>query len=240
MFTNQPLIVMEFLIPLFLATVVGLIHLGGERVHRHIQERKHFWTSLSAGVTVTYIFLVLLPEVYQGTEFLGNYEFLMVLTGFSTVYLFKELVYRETDDWKKLRKDLREFHTVFLSVYYFCIGVLFHTLGTSSMMDVYLLFVPVVLHTGFSSLALKKLHEDVLNMFSIKVAVSFSAVAGVLTAAYLPVSETVLYSVLGLISGMFFYIVMHDSLKPERDSPEGYLTGLAIYSVVIIVIWSLF
>lgn len=230
---------MDLWIPVLLALAISFIHLAGERFNEDSLSHERFWTSLSAGVTVTYLFLVLLPELHQGAALIGSYEFVFALIGFSTMYISKEVIYSRVSDRKSLRKDFKELHTVFLSGYYLCIGALFYMLSRSNTLDAYLLFIPIALHTGFSSLSMKELHEDILDSTLVKISVSFSVLLGVITARLLQLSEPVFYSALGLISGMFFYVVLHDSLKPERDHPAGYVFGVLVYSAILILIWSI-
>ncbi|MHA2287573.1 MAG: hypothetical protein ACXABG_02180 [Promethearchaeota archaeon] len=55
---------------------------------------KEINTSLIAGITVTYFFVILLPEISSGLEELpfGLYKFIGILIGFSTIHLTEKLI----------------------------------------------------------------------------------------------------------------------------------------------------
>jgi len=66
---------------------------------------KEINTSLIAGITVTYFFIILLPEISSGLEALpfGLYKFIGILIGFSTIHLIEKVILLRVEQKSQLK-----------------------------------------------------------------------------------------------------------------------------------------
>jgi len=92
-------LVLPLVIGLALGAVFFLIDIYNENKTKEIN------TSLIAGVTITYFFIILLPEIEVGLEesHLGIYKFLGVLIGFSTVHLTEKLILQRVEEKSQIK-----------------------------------------------------------------------------------------------------------------------------------------
>lgn len=220
------------------AAALAIVHFLGEELEDVTFKHQTEIASFATGVTVTYVFLQLLPEHHKGVEYLGNFGFLFGLLGFSALHLTKKYVTLHEEGWADIRHEFKEIHTVFLFTYHFALGLLLQQLTSISIISGLLFFLPVFLHTAISSLSLTELHEDVLNRLSVKVAVSISPVLGVVVGVTDMVSIQIFHALLGLVTGMFLYTVIHDALPASGEgAPRYYVLGSVLYAVIIVATW---
>lgn len=227
------------LLPWILALVLALVHYFGESINERIADNRHHIGSFSAGVTVTYIFLVLFPEMTRGTYYYGDFAFIFALAGFTIIRLVETWVVNHERDITEIRKDYREIHSVFLFIYNFAIGMVFHYLTSINVLEGVLFFVPVLLHTAVSSISLKELDEDTLDIPVVEAGVSLAFLIGVgVSYLFTPTPET-FHVLLGLVTGTFLYLVIHDGLTTENSAPVSYTAGIALYALFIVLTWML-
>ncbi|MDY6778368.1 MAG: hypothetical protein SVU32_06885 [Candidatus Nanohaloarchaea archaeon] len=186
------------------------------------------------------LFLQLLPELKEGAQHFGNYAFVFALGGFVTFHIVQKWVYKHSKSPEELVSDFRTIHSVFLFIYYFVIGVVLGYLARQHIVQAILFFVPVLLHTVFSSLSLRELHEDVLDQTWIRIVIAGSILPGIAVPFFISMTPTLFHVLLGIITGMLLYISIHDSM-PERSegSPAIFLAGIVLYGLIVIYIWQL-
>jgi len=209
--------------------VIGLIHFFGEELDEHTPEYNSF-VSFSAGFTLAYFFLILLPET-MGNSIL-NIQNIPVLAGIGVFYVLEEVLYEREENFGTIRSELKEIHSLFIGLYYLIIGMLLSFLSTKPG-SFTLFFLPVLLHTAVNSLAIKEMHEEMVENLYVKLIVSGSTLLGVLIGALSNLSPAVLYSLLGLMGGSFIYLVMHDAMDPKRERPIGFVAGASVFLLMI-------
>jgi hypothetical protein len=67
-------------LPWLFAAILAIVHYWGEEIAAHPHTPRV--VGLSAGVTVSYVFLDLLPRFHTGIDYLGQIGFFAVLAGF--------------------------------------------------------------------------------------------------------------------------------------------------------------
>ncbi len=99
----------DLILPLILGIIFGgvffLIDIYNENKTREIN------TSLIAGITITYFFIVLLPEINTGLEELPLeiYRFTGILIGFSTIHITEKLILLRVEQKSQIKlKDLHK------------------------------------------------------------------------------------------------------------------------------------
>ncbi len=222
-----------------MAVVFGVVLAATHYIGEHLDSRD--WTdraalaSFAAGVTGAYAFIQLLPEHARSLQHLGEFGFFFSLFGFLLVHVTEQFIYRYEREPEDIKMDFKELHSMFLFSYYLAIGIVITDLTRASVLQGALFFLPVALHTAISSMALTELHEEVLDVTWIKLLVSGAVLIGVGIALAVSIPPMVFHAVLGLVTGMFLYVVIHDSLPtPEESAPFSFLAGIAFYSLVIV------
>lgn len=227
------------LVPWLLGLVLAIVHYFGEELDDRITDRQHHIASFSAGMTVTYIFLVLFPEINRGTHYFGDFAFIFALTGFTLIQLVEKWIASHEHDVEQLRRDYKEVHSVFLFIYYFAIGMVFHYLTAISVVEGVLFFIPVLLHTAVSSISLQELHEDILDSRLVSLGVSMAVLLGVGSSYLFNPGPEEFHVLLGLVTGTFLYLVIHDGLSDQNSAPVSYTSGIIAYTLLIVLTWSL-
>lgn len=224
---------MEIFIPVGLATIIGLAHFFGEEIDEHTGAYSFFLVSFSAGFTVAYFFAVLIPEVMRNLSFpVQNGS---ILAGFSLFYVLEELLYERGDNLGDIKIEFKEAHTIFIVIYHISVGMIMGFLAVESFRQLSLFFVPVLLHTLVNSLAIKEMHEEMLQNWYVKLFASMATLTGVLITINLDLSTKVVYTIFGVVGGAFIYMVVHDALDPRRERPIGFISGVAVFLAFLLL-----
>lgn len=224
---------MELIVPATLALIVGIAHFFGEEFDEYTKSYNFLFVSFSAGFTVAYFFSVLIPEVMNNLSL--PVQNASILFGFSIFYILEEILYEREENFGDVKTGFKEAHTLFIILYHISIGMMFVFLAKESIEQLLLFFFPVFLHTLINSLAIKEMHEEMLDNISIKLMSSLSAFIGVIIGSVLSIPLTALYIILGILGGAFIYIVVHDALDPRRERPIGFIAGVSVFLLLMIL-----
>ena len=82
------------LVPVAMGIILAVAHYFNEKIHLEDPQKKKRLVSFVAGVSITYIFLLLLPEIYKGINLLSEFLFLFILSGFALFHLIEKHVYQ--------------------------------------------------------------------------------------------------------------------------------------------------
>lgn len=229
----------RFILGLLLTAIIGIVHYFGEQINKQLKAPKSVVTSFSAGISVSYVFLMLLPELHKGFQHFGDYTFLLAMIGFSGLHILEKVIYRHEKTLEDIKKDFKELHSVFLFVYHFGMGIVLYYILETNFLEGTLFFIPLLMHTAISSLSLKELNEDILDMRSVKILISLSGVLGVLTTHLVGISFREFHMILGLITGMFLHVVISDSMEADAmGEPSSFLLGVSAYTALITYLWT--
>lgn len=192
--------------------------------------------SFTAGASITYIFVQLLPEFHRIALDSTELIFVFPLAGFSSIHLLEKYLAKSGIPEEQVRKDYGEIHSVFLLLYHGAIGYLIASLLAESTVSGLLFFIPVVMHIAVSSFSLSELHESVARRPGVKVAVSVAPLLGVVFHQAGIVSRQLFDPLFGTVIGMFFYVVIRDSIPGEEvGCPREFIVGMLVYLSVILV-----
>lgn len=184
---------------------------------------------------MTYIFVQLLPEFHRIALESTELIFAFPLLGFSSIHLLEKYLAKSGIGEREMRKDYGEIHSVFLFFYHGALGYLIASLLAENTVSGLLFFLPVVLHIAVSSFSMTELHESFFQKKIVKVGISIAPVIGVLLHNLGNISSHHFNPVFGIVVGMFFYVVIRDSM-PEDDEaqPIEYILGVLAYLAVIL------
>lgn len=213
---------------------MGAVHFLGEELEERISGYREQIVSFTAGISIAYIFVQLLPEFHRIASEAGDAIFVFPLLGFSSIHLLEKYLAKSDISGKRMRRDYAEIHSGFLFLYHGAIGYLAASLIAESAVSGLLFFLPVFLHMAVSSFSVTELHEGFVRKGLVKIAVSIAPLLGVLTYTTGLITDQHFNPVFGTVIGMFFYIVIRDSIPEEdRGRPAEYLVGTIIYLAII-------
>jgi hypothetical protein len=184
---------------------------------------------------VTYIFVQLLPEFHRITLEASEKIFIAPLIGFSAIHLAEKYVAKSGLSSDEMRHDYAEIHSTFLFIYHGAIGYLIASLLAESTVSGLLFFLPIAMHSAVSSLSTSELHSEFAENTWIKSLLAVSPLIGVQLHIYGFLSEGLFNPIFGTAIGMFFYVVIRDSMpEGEKGMPLGYIMGAGAYLAVIL------
>lgn len=208
----------------------------GEELEEYISGYRVRILSLSTGVSITYIFVQLLPEFQRIAIETSEMIFVFPLIGFSAIHLTEKYLAKSDLSSKQVKEDYAELHSGFLFFYHSAIGYLIASLLASSTISGLLFFLPIVLHTAVSSLSTSEIHEEFVSSNWIKTILALAPITGVLLHVYGLLSEGLFNPIFGTAIGMFFYVAVRDSIPSgEKGRPLEYVIGAGAYLAVILV-----
>ena len=94
-------------------------------------------------------------------------------------------------------------------------------------------FIPIVLHSAVSNISLSEVHVRIKRRMPVKLLLSLPALGGVLFATFFTLSTTTFAIILGLVVGIFLYVVIRDSIPKER---EGNIWWFLVGNIVMLLL----
>jgi hypothetical protein len=224
---------MELAPPLVAAVSIALTHFLAEELEELALEMKEEVVSFSSGISISYVFTELLPEF--NTVSSADSIMLFPLLGFSTIHIVEKYVSKRSMTGEEAAEEYNEIHSAFLFVYYGAIGFLISMLFAENLVSGSLFILPILLHSAVSSLSFSELHEKASERLGVKLAVSAAPLIGVALHNLHIISSSVFRPVFGVVTGMFLYIAIRDSIPGGEDGkPVEFIVGSLIYLGVIV------
>lgn len=218
------------------AFLLAAVHFLGEELDEYISGYRQQIISFGAGVTITYIFVLLLPEFHRIVSESSELIFAFPLIGFSSIHLIEKYIAQSSLSGEKVRKEYAEIHSLVLFVYHGAIGYLIASLSTQSFASGILFILPMMIHIGVSSFSLSELHQSLAERIETKIMMSSAPVLGVLLYYSDLISNSLFNPIFGTLIGIIFYVAIRDSIPQGRNGrPNEYLLGTIFYLFIIIV-----
>ena len=218
-----------------LALILSAVDFFTEGLFSKASPNKMKFISFSAGVSISYIFLVLLPEIYSGSMAISKALFLSVLFGFGLFHIVEKYI-RQNFTGPALRKEHRLVHSSTSFIYFFVVGFLLVKLAeTDGSLASILLFTPIMLHIIIDSLPRRHTKKHYLRALS-----ASSPFLGAVTASFIDIGQIGNVTLLGVVGGALLYTVVRESLPREIEGrPLYFVTGLLLFTVLILLLWNI-
>ncbi len=218
-----------------LALILSVVDFFTEGLFSKPSPNKMKFISVSAGVSVSYIFLILLPEIYTGSITISRILFLAILFGFGIFHVIEKYI-RQNFTGPALRKEHRLVHSLTSFVYFFVVGFLLVKLAEDDgSLSSILLFVPIALHIVIDSLPRRHTKKHHLRALS-----ASSPFLGAILASFVDIGKMGNVILLGAVGGALLYTVVRESLPRDREGkPMYFTTGLLLFTVLILLLWNL-
>ena len=216
-----------------LGLVLGFADYITEGMFRTTDEAKTKFISFAAGVSVSYLFLILMPEIYSGALEINRFLFFSVLIGFATFHLLEKHI-RQKETWHDYKKHHELIHEVMSFVYFLVVGFVIVKLLEYNVTHGILLFIPLLFHIVIDSLPKKVTKHHMLRAFF-----SSAPFIGALAGSFIASNKLIDLSLLGLVGGALLYTVVRESLPRERDGkPIYFVVGVLAFTVLILFLWN--
>lgn len=198
-----------------------------------LHARKAQLVSFAAGVSISYIFLILLPEVYTfEIAHHDKYLFLATLFGFSIFHIADKYVHEKYKGIKyKNVHHMLHANMSFLNM--FIVGFLLVRFAQNSMSEGLALFIPILFHVIIDTLP-HRINKHVLNRFFYSVAPLF----GALLAFFTNTGRVVNIILLSFVGGAILYTVIREDL-PEGGKGRVYffIMGTVFFIAIAFIFW---
>ena len=221
----------------FLGAVLFLLHFYNNWIFSKWKKHSNKLASFVAGISVSYLFLYLFPELYEGVKFLNKSLFVYVLLGFMLLHIVEKQI-RQSRSIEKLRLRLKEEHSIVFFVYYFILGIILVELINLNILKGLLFFFIILFHSMVSVASLKQIHQKLIAKKIFKIVLSISTLLGILFALFVKFPQSVYYILIGFVAGALLYIVVRDIIPKQSDSKLIYfIFGALLYMVLIMLTW---
>jgi zinc transporter ZupT len=216
--------------------ILGLIHFFSENLKIPEEAKQYRIISFAAGISIAYLFLVLLPHTYEAATHLKQGVFAFLLLGFTFFHLGEKFIYQHADQ-EKLAKELKEVHSISFFVYYFMVGVVLKDEIHISVFEGSLFLVPIALHAALSTASLARIHGEIRESPLIKITLSLSTLLGIVFAILIPVPAILNNILVSFIAGALLYIIVKEFLpEKKKGQPLFFIFGLALFCAFYIAI----
>jgi len=216
--------------------IIGILHYLSDFISLRFIKYKEKILSFGAGISITYLFLELLPQIHEATPILRKISYISLLVGFALFHLVEKYVYQHSKR-EKIIEELRHIHSTGFFLYHFIIGMVLYHLMENNITQGTLFLIPIVFHSAVSSASFKEIHAELKEKWHIKALLSTSTIMGILIAIYLGVSQNVYYSMLGFVVGALLYIIIKDILPEQKEGdPKYFLAGMIIFVLLLLLI----
>lgn len=241
------------LIPFLLAILLSVISFWSDRFCLRCSPHEGRIISFAAGISITYLFLQLFPELYSGVTHLNKFLFSFVLLGFVTLYLSEKHIYQHAAR-QLLLEDLVKLHGASLFIYHFIIGILLIQLSAGNGLHAFLFFIPILLHGSISSITMHRIHQigrhpeknneekkllkDLQEGRLTKLFFAAAPLYGALLAKVYMLPASITFALLGIIAGALLFLIIKDSFPKEREgNPKFFILGVILYALLIMTSW---
>ncbi|HLD81087.1 MAG TPA: hypothetical protein VJA40_03725, partial [archaeon] len=207
---------------LVLAIALSVTHYFNAALRQRFKRYESDAASFAGGISIAYLFLQIMPELYAGYTVVSSYLFVFVLVGFTLMHLIEKQIQSHTHRLEKRREELKELHSAYFFFYHFLVGVVLLRLVELNAVTGALFFVPVFLYTLASGVSLSEVHERVRGHAAARLLLSSSSLFGVFAAAVYKVPDVLFYALFSFVGGMFFYVVIREAVPSERKGHPNF------------------
>ena len=220
---------------LVLALVLSITYYFGCRIDvKHHLPTSHKLMSFSAGVSITYILLELFPLFTERAFPIGRILFASVLIGFILHHFIEEELYQHFKKPELGRAMiLEEESSSFL--YHFIIGIVLISIGTDSVKDGILFFIPIFLYILINTLSTDPHISRLKTLFF-----SSATFLGAFYATFFWTNRAAWLesALIGLVAGVLLFTIVRHHLPVGKRGRIGYfLLGVLFYALVLMASW---
>ncbi|HEX2177977.1 MAG TPA: hypothetical protein VHL54_00435 [Actinomycetota bacterium] len=225
-----------------------MLHVAGPKLVFLSYIPRSKWLSFAGGISVSYVFLHLLPELSSGSavvaERLGipalspHAVWVITLTSLVAFYGLESAALRSRTAKFGVRSTSPLLFWLSISsyaVYNLLIAYLLHEEAEQGVLSIALFVLAMGLHFVVNDLALQEHHRDRYASYGRWILVS-SIFTGALIGALAQISEFVIVVATAIVAGGVVLNVLKEEVPAEAQSRfQSFVAGVLVYSVVLLV-----
>jgi len=237
---------------LLLAVGLATVHISVGRSQWLAKIPQNLWTSFAGGISITYIFLDIFPELSQAqseieesgialVSYFENHVYLLSLIGLATFYGLEKLAVRSrqhnkaTTGKNNTEPSIFWMHITFFALYNGILGYLFRESAVHGIVDCIILFFALGLHLLVNDLDLQHHHQKAYNHIG-RWILAGAIVTGWCIGQVTHFNEAAIAAVWALIAGGVIFNVLKEEMPENPDSHFGLFSlGAVIYAIILTV-----
>ena len=222
---------LTILVIIIISLIMGFTDFIGHRISGLAAGHRDSVLSFSAGLLISLLFLVLVPDVIA--KGVSEFLFFFMLAGFLLMHLAEKYIYRHIMNKQELLEDLKVVHIIGFGLDNFLVGFIIASLVELDFYIVINLSVPLFLVMLTSSISLDSIDTRLDDKYS-KIILSVLPILGAILGIVLEFEHLVTNYVLAFVLGILFYMIIRDVLpQGRRGSPVLFFSG----NLVSISLW---
>jgi len=225
----------EMFVPIFLAVIVGIIEYFSKRINISGKRYSAKILSFSAGVSIIYLLLELLPGFTEAALAINRYLFVALPLGFISHHLIEKEIYKHNSKHDLVKMLTLEEH-LFYFFYHIILGTVIVTFSLESTTKALLLFFTIISFTAVSNLPSIK-HKSMERAFFLSTSTLIGVVLALSIWRFVP--QWIHFSLVGFAAGVLLFTVIRHHIPFGRSGRIGYFSiGFILYSLIIMASWS--
>jgi len=225
-----------YFIAVVLSIVIGAVHILGNRLAIQNKEHNLKLISFAAGVSITYIFMELIPMITEAAILINRYLFLSALAGFS-IHLFVERLIYKHNVKRGITKMMGNEENIFYFAHHFILGIIFVTFLEENLIRGLLFFFIIMVYIFVSNLP-TPLERSIKKEIFFSSSTLLGTLFGILLVNVLSMSDLIMFALIGISTGILFFTITRHQIPFYKKGKLRYFTlGSVIYAVIIILSW---
>ncbi len=191
--------------------------------------------SIAAGLSVGYVFLILLPEISRLGQETRIETMAVTLLGFVFFHALLKFVFRARN-LKKKHFLLDEIHLLAVGVYHFVLTFSLTELLKNNLVEGFVLLFLIAIHNALSEISYHELHHE--ENKSLKTPTIFlTTMAGALVPAFGFVSPLMRVLMFSFTAGAIIYIAIREELpEGKQGNPLFFILGALFFFVCMVLV----
>jgi hypothetical protein len=236
---------------LFLAVALAIVHVFIVRLPIFTVIPRYRWTSFAGGVSISFVFLEIFPELSHAKEKLENSELsvlhhfdnqfhLIALIGLLVFYGMGSFALRINSFGHSSRdKEVTRSTVFWIRISGFAIlnvifGYLLHDLSEHSMFDCILFFIAVALHFFITDENLREDHPSIYDKKG-RWLLAGAIILGAVIGHVVRLDEAAITIVWAFSAGsMILNVLMHELPKERETCFWSFFSGSAVYTALLL------
>lgn len=213
-----------------LAVGLSLAEFFSEHIAERIKQIHADIVSLNAGIMLSFLFLLFLPELFSFQSTLNKLVFFFLFFGIIAFQLGEKFVYRHSKDSQELRQELALVHLAGFYITGMVEGMaLFFSRNFLGEVAGTLLFVPLLLNSVNASVYGTRISNSLPKKEWMLSIAATGPLLGFLLAFALPTESITAQLVFAFVSGALLFTVFRDVMPSEKKvNTELLLVGILV------------
>lgn len=228
------------------AVALALIHIYASQLKFLDTIPRSRWLSMASGVSVSYVFVHLLPDLSEQQEiftesevfsFIEHHVYLMALIGLVAFYGLERMVTesQRQDDRNKVEAGIYWIHIISFALYNALIGYLLFHREESGLSSLFLYAIAMGLHFIVNDYGLNQDHQSTYR-HSGRWILATAIIIGSIIGWSSHISAALISVLFSFLAGGVILNVLKEELPEERQSKLwAFVLGAFIYSILLLL-----